>query len=74
MTSPAVTAAPHTRPAIISPTFSQKDIYTALMASGNQNPKSLDVVADAAGNSSNNNNNNNNTGQSSSAFEVIIPF
>ncbi|KAL4737370.1 hypothetical protein BDV11DRAFT_191766 [Aspergillus similis] len=36
MTSPAVTSAPRT-PSVITPTFSQKDIYTALMA------KSLDV-------------------------------
>ncbi|KAL4927415.1 uncharacterized protein BDV17DRAFT_292636 [Aspergillus undulatus] len=44
MTSPAVTPAPGAgHPTVMAPTYSQKDIYTALVTSGTQTPKSLDI-------------------------------
>ncbi|KAL3457719.1 hypothetical protein BJX64DRAFT_268310 [Aspergillus heterothallicus] len=59
MTSPAPSS--HPRPSLISPTYSQKDICSALMASTTQNPKSLEIT------------DTQNKGSSSTAFEYPPP-
>ncbi|BCS30292.1 uncharacterized protein APUU_80595A [Aspergillus puulaauensis] len=63
MSSPTIASTPRSHPRVITPTtYSQKDIFTALMASTTQSPKSLDVTDTAS-----------NDAQSPSAFEYPPP-